>query len=52
MEELICAAFFSAMQPCDYTKTSTTAERKITKIVTLGNTLVYGKNRIYDMIKT
>ena len=29
LEDLVCAAFFLAMQPCEYTKTSTTAEKKI-----------------------
>ena len=34
------------MQPCEYTKTSKTAEGKRTKIITLGNILFYNNNRI------
>ena len=50
MAELVCAAFFFAMKPCDYTNTLKTAKIKITNIITLGNIRFYRNNRIllYD----
>ena len=44
--DLVCAAFFFAMQPFKYTKTSKTAERKIKKIITVGNIRFYRDNLI------
>ena len=46
MADLVCAAYFLAMQPCKYIKTFTTTKIKITKIITLGNICFYRNNRI------
>ena len=46
MAEIVCTAFFLAMRPCEYTKMSTTAESKKTKIITPGNIRFYRNNRI------
>ena len=41
MAELVYAAFLFAMRSCKYTKTSRTAESKITKTIKLGNIWFY-----------
>ena len=46
MAELACATFFLTIQPCKYTKTSTTVEIKRTKIITLVSIHFYRNNRI------
>ena len=46
MADLVCADFFFAMRPYEYTKTLTTAESKRTKIITLWNINFYRNNPI------
>ena len=46
MTDIICAVFFLTMRPCEYNKSSTPAEIKIIKIITLGNIGIYRNNRI------